>query len=100
VNDTSLFLRHSTEPWATVLFRVLWLVLFMFLFWTGFTLYKLGCACLELYRLGYVVDFVPGAVLIVIGMCFGLWALCMLAKVAFWRLRLFEISRRDGMSAR
>jgi len=100
VNDINFFLKHSMEPWATVLFRVLWLVLLIFLAWTGFTLYKLWCACLELYRLGCRIDFVPGAVLIVIAMLFGLWALQMLAKVAFWRLRLSEISRREGMSAR
>lgn len=100
MNEATFFLKHSMEPWATVLFRVLWLVLFIFLGWTGLTLYKLWCACLELYRLGYVIDFVPGAALIVIAMFFGLWALAMLAKVAFWRLELLEISRRDGMSAR
>jgi len=87
------------EPWATGLFRVLWLVLLIFLVWTGFTLYRLWCACLDLYRLGYLFDFAPGAVLIVIAMLFGLWALAMLTQVAFWRLKLFEISRRDGMSA-
>jgi len=81
------------EPWATALFRVLWLVLVIFLVWTGFTVYRLWCACLALYRLGYIIDFVPGAVLIVIAMFFGLWALAMLVRVAFWRLELFEISQ-------
>lgn len=74
------------EPWAAVLFRLLWLLLVVFLVWTGFTVYVIAYACIELYQLGLVLPFIPSIILGLVSLLSAGWALCMVARVVFWKI--------------
>ena len=93
----SFFLEHSIQRWATVLFRSLWLLLVVFVVCTGFTVYTIVFACVELYRQAPTISFVPGILLGVVSLSFAGWALFMVAKAAFWRIEA-EMYRRDAIS--
>jgi hypothetical protein len=99
VSDTSFFLKHSLEPWATWFFRALWLVLLISLVWVGFALYAIGCAAVELYHLESTVQFAPGVMLAGIALVFGIRALAMLTQIPYWRFVLWEANRKERMSA-
>ena len=68
----------------------------VFLVWASFTVYTIARACLELYRLGPAISFVPGMTLGLVALVFAALALSMLARVAFWRINAW-IHRRDSL---
>ena len=84
------------ERWATILFRLLWVLLVVFLVPTGFTIYALASAFRQLYLRGSVIPFAPSVILGLISLFFACLALYMLAQVALWKIEAV-IHRWDSL---
>jgi len=74
------------ERWATLLFRLLWVLLVVFLVSTAFTICSIAYSCVQLYELGPILPFVPGMILGLVSLLFAGWAICMVTRVGFWKI--------------
>lgn len=65
---------------------MLWVLLVVFLGWTGFTVYEIARSCVDLYQLDSALPLVPSMILGLISLLFAGGALYWVFTIALWKI--------------